>query len=815
MSKIYGSPLFLSGGGTTGNLPPLLENFQIVSDYHCTNINSIGNLPTGTKIKLGSYQGHFLVWRIVQEALCTKAVLDIGENGTSLIGSMVISPNNVSSSNWAAVSWLNAVQPANEWWDHRVAPQPWKEVEPEYINQDGFLYHWSEDEKAVLQNVDWLLNDEDPDDQSTTVFSGKLMIVSTDEATAAWQGERFTSGFSNLFTRTYDDSSAGYDGISPMGTSIQHGNGPMRGSLDTPCGVWAAIGLNPRCIVSNNTDSDGCYTVIEDRLSFGIRASKLPAYQSDDLAGAIWTYSDHLPASPNDGEKLKIQKNDLVSDYLVLSQLPISDNEHQTILNLKESDGKLHPYIYLSDNYNMSGGCLLLRKDIVTTLAFEGSQYLGSNIQTWCENTFPSQLDGTLQEILMSVPVPQISGSVQSKCFLLSHTEYGSDIIAPVGSKLSYFSDNRRRMSTISGVLNSYWTRSPYGGTSLYYVNESGEIMTDPKPDTSGVRPAIVLPPLLKVDFKQNDDGSYNISNSDNPIANTVPSTNIYRCIVWNTTTPLYVRQFPYNNKKQYQTLLSGAVACNIDTPHSGRTLETLSSGAKVKLGKCDNIDLIWVVARESSSNKIRLVLSESSTLALQTREYDHEESGNPVQGRRNNGNNRYKYSNINQWLNSDKPSGSWYQAQHQYDAAPDYANGAGFLYEWSEIEKSALLLERWETTLDRNDGGGTEEFDAYVVLMSTTELGDTLSTGGYPLDIFTSDESRKIGRKYCTRTPYSQSTGGWIQWITQDGEIHRSGDTYSSNQVAMPWVIRPVCSLNSEARLSYDIDEDGCFTIV
>ena len=125
------------------------------------------------------------------------------------------------------------------------------------------------------------------------------------------------------------------------------------------------------------------------------------------------------------------------------------------------------------------------------------------------------------------------------------------------------------------------------------------------------------------------------------------------------------------------------------------------------------------------------------------------------------------------------------------------------------------MLLERWETTLDRNDGGGTEEFDAYVVLMSTTELGDALSTGGYPLDIFTSDESRKIGRKYCTRTPYSQSTGGWIQWITQDGEIHRSGDTYSYNQVAMPWVIRPICSLNSEARLSYDIDKDGCFTIV
>ena len=54
---------------------------------------------------------------------------------------------------------------------------------------------------------------------------------------------------------------------------------------------------------------------------------------------------------------------------------------------------------------------------------------------------------------------------------------------------------------------------------------------------------------------------------------------------------------------------------------------------------------------------------------------FDAKESANGNSDRRNYGNNRYIYSNLRQWLNSDAAAGQWYTAQHSADAPPSSAN--------------------------------------------------------------------------------------------------------------------------------------------
>ena len=99
----------------------------------------------------------------------------------------------------------------------------------------------------------------------------------------------------------------------------------------------------------------------------------------------------------------------------------------------------------------------------------------------------------------------------------------------------------------------------------------------------------------------------------------------------------------------------------------------------------------------------------------IDCRAFDAIEPTNTDGNRKNYGNNNWQYSNIEQFLNSDKES--WYSGQHQYDAPPNSANTSnnpydthkGFLYHWSNEDKA--LLKDMTLTLANNtvtDGGGS-----------------------------------------------------------------------------------------------------------
>ena len=238
----------------------------------------------------------------------------------------------------------------------------------------------------------------------------------------------------------------------------------------------------------------------------------------------------------------------------------------------------------------------------------------------------------------------------------------------------------------------------------------------------------------------------------------------------------------------------------------SASSLNSLTSGSKVKFGTYDGESLKWIVARDSVTQDLRLVLDKDSARAIGDMQYDAKEPNNPNASRKNSGNNKYSVSNINQWLNSDGAANEWYTAQHEYDAAPDYQSKAGFLNEWSESDKSVLQETNWTTTLSSVDGSGMDTFSQKVVLISTTESGLQEGTGGNRLDIFNSDSDRAIRKTYWTRTPLPSDSKFAYQ-------VTGSGGLNNGNSVAGTWIVRPICSPNPSIPISGP-DDEGYYTI-
>lgn len=555
----------------------------------------------------------------------------------------------------------------------------------------------------------------------------------------------------------------------------------------------------------------------EEENTILVSADKMEESRAKELAGAVWVYGDHIPKNVNDGTKIQLTREEITrpdaDPYVTLADIPASDAEIETIVNLKESDGKLHPYLYLSNNYESSNGCLLLRKECYMKGAWSNTQGNNNNLfpehelDIWCYQTFPDYLDSSIKSELISVSIKVNGSIIQRQCFPLSCTEYGISRDVPTeGSSLSYFSTNEKRIALFENNATNYWTRttSPKYQRTGYFIRSTGDSATSVGSAMMGYRPAFCLPLTFKLKGIKNEDGSYDMYDETSSISTFASSEFIVeKSVSWEQTKDFYARQFTYNSKKQYQTMLEGAIA----KIYSGQRITELPSGSKVKLGKWNNTDLQWKVARDTSDQSIRLVLEPTSVSLLGNKIWDNKEPSNSDSNRRNYGNNRYIYSNIHQWLNATKAT-SWYTAQHSTDAAPDYSSQAGFLSGWSENHIAALDSATLTTSRASVDGGGTETFVARVALMSTTELGLQSGTGGGRLDIFNSDGDRSTGSNYWTRTPYP-SDSGVAHRVASAGALNNYYD-----YVYGAYGVRPLCIPKSTTYVSLQPDSDGCYTI-
>lgn len=272
------------------------------------------------------------------------------------------------------------------------------------------------------------------------------------------------------------------------------------------------------------------------------------------------------------------------------------------------------------------------------------------------------------------------------------------------------------------------------------------------------------------------------------------------------------------------------------------KALSTLPVGALVKdTGTLYNgKPIIWKIADKNHAgfpaNSTTLITERIISLKC----FDAIEQSNSDSDRRSFGNNRWIYSNIRQWLNSQARAGAWYAARHGQDAPPNNANvwsnyneyeqEAGFLAGFSANFLAALLDTTHTVGKASVDGGGTESCVDKIFLATCTEVGLSGDvTAGSKLALFTNDASRqaKPTAEAVSKSEYTSSSlnanSFWYWWLADAYASYSYYVRFVSSSSAMGWHIayygyggvRPLCNIKSGILVSDSPGSDGAYTII
>lgn len=248
--------------------------------------------------------------------------------------------------------------------------------------------------------------------------------------------------------------------------------------------------------------------------------------------------------------------------------------------------------------------------------------------------------------------------------------------------------------------------------------------------------------------------------------------------------------------------------------------LSNLPIGAKIKFGKYQIASetaqpIIWIVADKNHSgypaNSVTLITQK----LIDARAYDAKETSF------SDGNPDYALSNINQWLNSANGASKWYTAMHSTDAAPAYQSRPGFLYNFTEDERNAILattltvqksaevstsiapkvflLSQWEIMGVGNFNDGSSRLAYFKSSVATAVVTEQMfNNSGYKPNAITDNYT------YFTRTVYDSE----VVYIDTTGitEICPAKNTIG---------VRPALNLADNAKISDNVDADGCYTLL
>ncbi len=208
---------------------------------------------------------------------------------------------------------------------------------------------------------------------------------------------------------------------------------------------------------------------------------------------------------------------------------------------------------------------------------------------------------------------------------------------------------------------------------------------------------------------------------------------------------------------------------------------------------------------------------------------FDAKEPNNKFAKRPQFGNNRYLYSNIRQWLNSDKEN--WYTAQHSTDQKPDsaftntrngYSDEKGFLAYMPRAFKNELIPTTITACKCVVDGTDVDTMTDKIFLLSSTEvgLGNEIGSGdGVKFGYFTGDNSRigLISKGCYDNSDYqTMSPGaGWYWWTRTSRSndesyvctVSPSGLNVSGYAFAGAYGVRPAFNLPLNTKVKKNAD--------
>lgn len=272
--------------------------------------------------------------------------------------------------------------------------------------------------------------------------------------------------------------------------------------------------------------------------------------------------------------------------------------------------------------------------------------------------------------------------------------------------------------------------------------------------------------------------------------------------------------------------------------------LNSLNIGDKVKFGKHQinteaKQDIIWKVAAKNHTgypaNSVTLVAEKIMDL----RGFDAKEPNNSNTDRRSYGNNRYKDSNLRQWLN--KASNPWFVKTHTADEPPTdggmnvptgYDNRAGFLSAFTNDELGAILNTSLKVAKNTvTDGGGYETVEDKVFLLSNTEVGlanENSIAEGSKLPLFTDNNSRigKATQQLISNTRSSSKPAtvndAWYWWLRTPYAgysryvryVYTAGSLSNNLAFYGHYGVRPALNLKSDIIVSDSPDSNGVYTL-
>ena len=344
---------------------------------------------------------------------------------------------------------------------------------------------------------------------------------------------------------------------------------------------------------------------------------------------------------------------------MTLGDVTPSTEAKKITLQAKEAQG-IKSYTYLLNSYDDVNTAILSRDTVPDSLYSKVwtdrtfADYGNSDIMNLVDSWVTSAISTTLAAVLNPIDiiyqkiqgtVTKVGGTVNKAAFLPSAFNIGgSTTLVTEGSKteIPYFKNAaNKKFSTDSGsAVTRIWTRDaskialnvPWAVT---YEDSDGSLHERIANSISGTPCGIVLI-SVKPDspIRLLADGTYDLVPEDPALAQTVTTlaegeeeTPLEWTFAWDADTPCYVRQYTYNQKGQYQTMLQGAVASTEDEPIPSYS-EVLSENTWAQIAEAvANNDPI-VDSWQIGDTKDEVVAGETLTFAIVGKDHDDKSDG-------------------------------------------------------------------------------------------------------------------------------------------------------------------------------------------
>lgn len=235
---------------------------------------SITELPSGSKVKLGTWNDTPLQWKVARDTSDQSIRLVLEPTSVSLLGNKTwdaAEPSNSDSNRRSYGNnryiysnihqWLNATK-ATGWY----TAQHSADAEPPYASSPGFLSGWSENHINALDNATLTTSRSSVDGGGTETFVARVALMSTTEL-------GLESGTGNdrldIFNSNGDRTTGSAYGTRTPHPSTSNGVRLVysSGALNVNGFAYNARGVRPLCspksttYVSLQPDDDGCYTI--------------------------------------------------------------------------------------------------------------------------------------------------------------------------------------------------------------------------------------------------------------------------------------------------------------------------------------------------------------------------------------------------------------------------------------------------------------------------------------------------------------------------------------------------------------------------